>query len=108
MRADLALAQNFKGYRTTTLDAVIDEWNGKTKAEGSGSSRNERIAGMRDAKFGVGVEDPDLTSLVRPTSYFSAAISFTAFSSSTLTSSLRLAGGNSAMPSWRGITCICR
>ena len=39
---------------------------------------------------------------------FNAAISFVALSSSTLTSSLRLAGGSSATPSWRGITCTCR
>ena len=41
-------------------------------------------------------------------STFSAAISFVALSSSTLPSSLRLAGGSSATPSWRGITCMCR
>jgi hypothetical protein len=35
---NVALAQNFKGYRTTTLDAVIDEWDRKTKAEGPGYS----------------------------------------------------------------------
>ena len=39
---------------------------------------------------------------------FSAAISLAAFASSTLPSSLRLAGGSSATPSWRGITCMCR
>jgi predicted GIY-YIG superfamily endonuclease len=37
-----------------------------------------------------------------------AATSLVALSSSTLTSSLRLAGGNSAMPSWRGITWTWR
>jgi hypothetical protein len=51
---NLALAQSFKGYRTTTLDAVIDEWNGKTKGEGPGYSfsRPEKIkfiAMMREA-----------------------------------------------------------
>jgi hypothetical protein len=42
---NLALAQNFEGYRTTTLAAVIDEWNGKTKDEGPGISfsRAEKI-----------------------------------------------------------------
>jgi hypothetical protein len=39
---------------------------------------------------------------------FSAAINLVALSSSTLASSLRLAGGSRAMPSWRGITCMCR
>jgi tRNA-Thr(GGU) m(6)t(6)A37 methyltransferase TsaA len=39
---------------------------------------------------------------------FSAATSFVAFASSTLPSSLRLAGGNNAMPSCRGITCMWR
>jgi hypothetical protein len=48
------LAQNFKGYRTTTLDAVIHEWDGKTKDEGPGFSfsRLEKIkfiATMRGA-----------------------------------------------------------
>ena len=51
---NIALAQSFKGYRTTTLDAVIDEWNGKTKGEGPGFSfsRPEKIkfiATMREA-----------------------------------------------------------
>jgi hypothetical protein len=51
---NLAFAENFKGYRTTTLDAVIDDWNGKTKAEGPGISfsRPEKIkfiATMREA-----------------------------------------------------------
>ena len=42
---NLALAQNFAGYRTTTLDAVFDDWNRKTKTEGSGISfsRPEKI-----------------------------------------------------------------
>jgi hypothetical protein len=41
----LAFAQNFKGYRTTTLDAVVDDWNGKTRDEGPGISfsRPEKI-----------------------------------------------------------------
>ena len=41
----LALAQDFKGYRTTTLDDVIDEWSRKTKDEGPGYSfsRPEKI-----------------------------------------------------------------
>jgi hypothetical protein len=48
------LAQNFKGYRTTTLDAVIHEWDGRTKDEGPGFSfsRPEKIkfiATMRGA-----------------------------------------------------------
>src|SRR5262249_48230982 len=34
----LALAGNFEGYRATTLDKVIDEWNGITKDEGPGVS----------------------------------------------------------------------
>jgi hypothetical protein len=42
---NLAFAQNFKGYRTTTLDAVVDDWNGKTKDESPGVSfsRPEKI-----------------------------------------------------------------
>lgn len=42
---NLAFAQNFKGYRTTTLDAVIDDWDRKTKDEGPGFSfsRPEKI-----------------------------------------------------------------
>ena len=42
---NLALAQSFKGYQTTTLDAVIDNWNEKTKTEGPGYSfsRPEKI-----------------------------------------------------------------
>jgi len=43
-----------------------------------------------------------------PDDYFNAAMSFVAVSSSTLTSSLRLAGGSSAMPSWRGMMWTCR
>ncbi len=39
---------------------------------------------------------------------FNAALSFAALSSSTLPSSLRLAGGSKATPSWRGITCMWR
>jgi hypothetical protein len=35
---NLAFAEDFKGYRTTTLDAVINEWNAKTKSEGPGIS----------------------------------------------------------------------
>jgi hypothetical protein len=51
---NVALAENFKGYRTTTLDAVIDEWNGKTKSEDPGVSfsRPEKvkfIATLREA-----------------------------------------------------------
>lgn len=34
----LALAGNFEGYRATTLDKVIEEWNGITKDEGPGIS----------------------------------------------------------------------
>jgi hypothetical protein len=34
----LALAENFKGYRVTTLDAVIEEWNSTTKNDGPGVS----------------------------------------------------------------------
>jgi len=49
-----ALAQEFKGYRTTTLEVVINEWNGRTKGEGPGISigRPEKIkfgASMRAA-----------------------------------------------------------
>jgi hypothetical protein len=33
-----AQAQNFQGYRATTLDAVFDEWNGTTKNDGPGVS----------------------------------------------------------------------
>ena len=42
---NLALAQDFKGYRTTTLDAIIGEWNGRTKSDGPGVSfsRPEKI-----------------------------------------------------------------
>ena len=41
----LALAQDFKNYRTTTLDAVISEWDGRTKREepGISFSRPEKI-----------------------------------------------------------------
>ena len=41
----LALAQDFKGYRATTLDAIVDEWNVRTKDEGPGISfsRPEKI-----------------------------------------------------------------
>jgi hypothetical protein len=51
---NVALAENFKGYRTTTLDAVIDEWNGKTKSEGPGVSfshpeKVKFIATLREA-----------------------------------------------------------
>jgi hypothetical protein len=51
---NVALAENFKGYRTTTLDAVIDEWNGRTKSEAPGISfsRPQKIkfvATMREA-----------------------------------------------------------
>jgi hypothetical protein len=40
-----ALAEDFKGYRTTTLDAVIDKWNRETASEGPGISfsRPEKI-----------------------------------------------------------------
>jgi hypothetical protein len=33
-----AQAQNFQGYRATTLDAVFEEWNDTTKADGPGVS----------------------------------------------------------------------
>jgi hypothetical protein len=33
-----ARAQNFQGYRATTLDAVFEEWNGTTKNDGPGVS----------------------------------------------------------------------
>jgi hypothetical protein len=41
----LALAQDFKGYRATTLNALVDEWNVRTKDEGPGISlsRPEKI-----------------------------------------------------------------
>jgi hypothetical protein len=35
---NLALGQDFKGYRTTTLDAVVDEWDAITKDDGPGIS----------------------------------------------------------------------
>jgi hypothetical protein len=35
---NVALAQDFKGYRTTTLDAVVNEWDAITKDEGAGIS----------------------------------------------------------------------
>ena len=64
-------------------------------------NRNMRIVGFRvRAKWRA----PRMTASPYP----SAATSFVALSSSTFTSSLRLAGGNSATPSWRGITCMCR
>ena len=49
-----ALAEDFKGYRTTTLDAVTDNWNRKTASEGPGFSfsRPEKIkfvATLREA-----------------------------------------------------------
>jgi hypothetical protein len=37
----LAPAQNFTGYKSTTLEAVIEEWNGKTKNDGPGVSFSE-------------------------------------------------------------------
>ena len=51
---DLAFAENFAGYRTTTLDDVIDAWNGETKAEGPGISFSHPekirfVATMREA-----------------------------------------------------------
>ena len=50
----LVRAQDFKNYRTTTLDAVIGEWDQRTKSEGPGVSfsRPEKIrfvATMRGA-----------------------------------------------------------
>lgn len=38
MQPMIALAQNFTGYRTTTLDTVVEEWNEKTKDLGPGVS----------------------------------------------------------------------
>ena len=54
-----ALAQDFKGYRTTTLDAVIEKWNGITKSESPGFSisRPEKIkfaAAIRAAPVSCG------------------------------------------------------
>jgi hypothetical protein len=51
---NLVLAEGFKGYRTTTLDAIVEEWDGKTKNEGPGFSisKPEKIkftAAMRGA-----------------------------------------------------------
>jgi hypothetical protein len=34
----VVFAQNFTGYKTTTLDAVVEEWNDKTKNLGPGVS----------------------------------------------------------------------
>jgi hypothetical protein len=34
----IVCAQDFRGYRTTSLDAVVDEWSTKTKSEGPGYS----------------------------------------------------------------------
>jgi hypothetical protein len=41
----VAFAQNFTGYKPKPLDAVIDEWNGRTKNDGPGLSysRPEKI-----------------------------------------------------------------
>ena len=50
----------------------------------------------------------DFAHVARGAHKIAAAASFAAFSSSTLPSSLRLAGGSSATPLWRGITCMCR
>ena len=58
--------------------------------------------------FGIDARMPRNDAALHRSRAFSAATSFAAFSSSTLPSSLRLAGGSSAMPSWRGITCMCR
>ena len=41
----LALAENFKGYRVTTLDAVIEEWNSTIKNDGPGVSFPQSRAG---------------------------------------------------------------
>jgi hypothetical protein len=38
MQPMIALAQSFTGYKTTTLDAVVEEWNEKTKSLGPGVS----------------------------------------------------------------------
>jgi hypothetical protein len=35
---DIAMAQNFTGYRATTLDAFIEQWNQITKNDGPGVS----------------------------------------------------------------------
>jgi hypothetical protein len=50
----IAMAQNFTGYRATTLDAFIEEWNGITMNDGPGVSFSEPkkikfIATMRSA-----------------------------------------------------------
>ena len=34
MQPMIALSQSFTGYKTTTLDAVVEEWNEKTKSSG--------------------------------------------------------------------------
>jgi hypothetical protein len=38
MQPVIVFAQNFAGYRTTTLDTVVEEWNEKTKTLGPGVS----------------------------------------------------------------------
>jgi hypothetical protein len=38
MLPGLALAQDFTGYKVKALDAVIDEWNARTKNDGPGVS----------------------------------------------------------------------
>jgi hypothetical protein len=41
----VAFAEDFKGYRTTTIDAVLEAWDGQTRGEGPGFSfsRPEKI-----------------------------------------------------------------
>jgi hypothetical protein len=56
---NLAIAEGFKGYRTTTLDAIVEERDGKTKDEGPGFSisKPEKIkftAAMRGAAVPCG------------------------------------------------------
>ena len=45
--ATYALAQNFSGYRETTLDAVFERWNDITKADGPGVSYTAELDKVR-------------------------------------------------------------
>ena len=53
MLPGLALAQDFTGYKVKPLDAVIDEWNARTKNDGPGVS----FSAPEKVRFVVAMKD---------------------------------------------------
>ena len=93
---DTDVSRRCYGQLRTVLGAPLPGAVGKIIRQGEGFKNNLHIVGvLRDVRF------KGTRKAVQPTIFFNDR----KYSNQV---SLRLAGGNSAMPSWRGITCTCR